>query len=132
MVAAITAAGVLVGRGVFPSGAGWSGNPGSSNYVPYAVVYPSPGVADGNTAEPLEYLDYSGQINCFGVTQDQAVQVADTVRGALIGRRLTVVGRSTYPVTSPGGPPVRPDNSVVPPVHMATVEIAFRSQAVPS
>lgn len=130
VVAAIAATGMPVGRGEKPANSGWSGNPGTSTYRRYAVVYPSSGVPDGNTAEPLEYLNYSAQINVFGATQTQAEQAADSVRGALIGRRLTVAGRSTYPVQSPGGPPTRPDNSVPPAVHMAVVEIEFRSQPI--
>lgn len=119
---------MLVGRSGKPSGGGWSGNPGTSTYVRYAVVYPSPGVPDGNEAEPLEYLNYSAQINVFGVSHAQAEAASDAVRAALIGQRLAVAGRSTYPVQTPGGPNIIRDDSVPPPIFMAVVEIAFRSQ----
>lgn len=119
---------ILAGRSSKPDGGGWQGEPGRSNYVAYAVVYPSLGVADGNEAEPLEYLDYSAQINLWGITVDQVEAVADRVRVALIGRRLAVAGRSTYRVQSPGGPPVRRDEAAQPPLYQAVVEIEFRSQ----
>ncbi len=128
VVAAITAIPMLVGRGRKPDGAGWQGNPGTSAYVRYAVVYPFGPTPDGNVSEPLEYLDYKAQINVFGATETQAEDAADDVRAALIGRRLAVAGRSTYPVQTPGGPPARRDESVTPPVYLAVVEIEFRSQ----
>jgi hypothetical protein len=105
VVAAIAAVPILVGRGRKPDGAGWQGNPGTSSYV-----------------------RYEAQINVFGATDGQAEGGADDVRSALIGRRLAVTGRSTYPVQTPGGPPTRRDESVTPPTYMAVVEIAFRSQ----
>lgn len=128
VVAAVAAIPMLVGRATKPSNAGWQGNPGTSSYVRYAVVHPSLGTPDGNVAEPLEYLNYSAQINVFGATETQAETAADAVRAALIGRRLTVASRSTYRVQTPGGPTVSKDESVAPPVYMAVVEIAFRSQ----
>jgi hypothetical protein len=128
VVAAISAIPMLVGRTIKPAGGGWTGTPGSSTYVRYAVVYPSPGSPDGNLAEPYEYLDYSAQVNIFGATASQAEGAMDAVRSALIGQRLTVVGRATYPVQFVGGPPVIRDDSVTPAVFMAAVEIAFLTQ----
>lgn len=128
VVTAIAAIPMLVDRARMPDGAGWQGTPGSSDFKRYAVVYPSPGTPDGNLAQPYEYLDYKAQINIFGVTATQAEDAADDVRVALIGRRLTVAGRSTYRVQTPGGPPVRRDDSVQTSLFMAVVEIAFRSQ----
>lgn len=129
VVAAIAAIPMLVDRAKQPAGSGWQGTPGGSTYKRYAVVYPSPGIPDGNEAEPLEYLDYEAQINVFGATETQAETAADDVRGALIGRRLAVAGRSTYRVQTPAGQrPIFRDDSVPAPVYMAVVEIAFRSQ----
>lgn len=129
VVAAIAAIPMLVARATMPSGAGWQGTPGESTFKPYAVVYPSSGTPDGSIAEPLEYLDYSAQINIFGVSEQQAERAADDVRAALIGRRLAVTGRSSYRVQAPpGGPPVVRDDSIYPPEFMAVVEIEFRTQ----
>lgn len=128
VAAAIAAIPMLVDRAKKPDGSGWQGTPGSSAYKRYAVVYPFPGVPDGNISEPYEYLNYAAQINVFGATELQAEQAADAVRAALLGRRLTVAGRSTYRVQTPGGPNIIPDQSVAPPIYMAVVEIQFRSQ----
>jgi hypothetical protein len=119
---------MLVDRGRKPSGGGWTSNPGTSTFIRYAIVYPSPGQPDGNEAEPLEYLDYSAQISIFGASHSQVEAGRDAVSAALIGRRLVVAGRSTYRVQSPGGPPITRDDSVQPSLFMGVVEIAFRSQ----
>ncbi|OPG13625.1 hypothetical protein [Microbispora sp. GKU 823] len=130
VLAALEEAGIVAGRAVKPDGGGWAGEPGHSDYVPYAVVYPSPGVPDGNIAEPLEYLDYSAQISCWGTTEEQVEMFADDVRAALIGRILSVPGRSCYRVQQPpGSPPVQRFDQPPPAEYRAVVEIAFRSQA---
>jgi len=129
VVAAIAGIPMLADVGAKPAGGGWQGTPGASTYVRYAVVYPSPGFPDGNAAEPYEYLVYSAQINVFGASATQAGTAADDVRAALIGKRLPVVGRSTYHVDAPPGQrPLIRDDSVSTPVFMAVVEIEFISQ----
>ncbi|MFI7113958.1 hypothetical protein ACIBK9_47110 [Nonomuraea sp. NPDC050227] len=129
VVEAIAAIPMLVDRAKLPSGAGWQGTPGSSSFVRYAVVYPFPGTPEGNTAEPYEYLNYQAQISIFGATATQAERGFDDVNAALIGRRLDVAGRSTYPVQAPPGQrPLRRDDSLPTPVYMAVVEIQFKSQ----
>lgn len=129
VVTAIAAIPMLVDRAKQPAGSGWQGTPGSSTFLRYAVVYPSLGIPDGNVAEPLEYLDYAAQINVFGATETQAEDAADDVRAALIGRRLTVAGRSTYRVQAPPGQVrIIRDDTVPTPVYMAVVEIIFRTQ----
>jgi hypothetical protein len=128
VLAAIRAIPMLAERGIKPATGGWQGNPGTSTFLRYAVVWPSPGVPDGNLAEPLEYLDYTAQINVYGATATQSEQAADAIRAALIGRRLTVAGRTTYRVQSDGGAPLIRDDGATPALYMAVVEIKVRSQ----
>ena len=129
VVAAIADIPMLVDRAKKPAGGGWQGSPGTTSFVRYAVVYPSPGFPDGNISEPYEYLNYQAQINIFGASPTQAGDGADDVRAALIGQRLTVAGRSTYRVQAPPGQrPMIRDDSVSTPVYMAVVEIEFISQ----
>jgi len=130
VLAALTAAGITADCGQAPDGGGWQGEPGRSNFIGYAVVHPTPGTPDGNVSEPLEYLDYRAQINCYGATSWQAARLADRVKTVLVGRRLQVPGRATYPVTQPAGsaPPLLRDDSLTPPLYMAVVEITIRSQ----
>lgn len=132
LIELLESAGILAGRGEHPEGGGWQGEPGRSDYIPYVVVYPFPGSPDGNTAEPYEYLDYKAQVSCWGATAVHVEEFADRVRGALIGKRLTVPGRSSYPIgTPPGaGRPVARVDQVQPPEYHAVVEITARTQAL--
>jgi hypothetical protein len=129
VVAVLAVAGLKVGRGGKPDDAGWQGQEGDSTHVPYAVVYPSPGSTDGGVAEPYEYLDYTVQINCVGATQDAAEAVADLCKAALVGRRLPVEGRSSYPgVLELDRRPASRDDTVLPSSHMSVLQISWRTQ----
>jgi len=129
VAAALEDAGVKVGRGEKPAGAGWQGQAGDSPHVPYVVLYPSTGTTDGSIAEPYEYLDYEVQLNCVGATQDAAVAVADICKATLVGRRLTVPGRSSYPgVLELDRRPATRDDMLVPSVHVAVLQISWRTQ----
>lgn len=126
LAAALAAAGLLVGRGGEPSGAGWQGEPGASTFVPYVVLYPTPGTPEGDLADPNEYLDYRCQATCVAATQEGAEVVADAVK-TLVGQRLAVAGRFAYPVTLTLDRPATRDDTVTPPLHYAIVELAFRT-----
>lgn len=125
-VEALEGKGLLVGRGKRPDGAGWQGEPGDTEFRPYVVLFPSPGSTDGNLCDPHEYLDYRVQATCVAASQEGAEAVADTVK-ELIGVRLTVTGRSLYPVQPDGDRPATRDDQVAPPVHYAVVLLSCRS-----
>jgi hypothetical protein len=126
VVAALQARDVLVGRGEEPPGAGWQGEPGASDFVGYAVLYPTPGLPDGDLADPNEYLDYSCQATCVAATQEGAEAVADIVK-TLVGQRLPVTGRQSYYVELKLDRPASKDDTTRPVVHYAIVQIAFRT-----
>jgi hypothetical protein len=128
IAAALTAAGLLVGRGRQPAGSGWQGQPGSSTYRPYVVLYPSPGTTDGNLADPHEYLDYTFQTTCVANTQEGAEAVSDIVKTTLVGTRPAVAGRSAYPVYVLADPITQRDDAVSPPLHYCTPQFRFRTQ----
>lgn len=128
VVFALAAAGLLVGRGRQPAGSGWQGTAGSSSFKPYVVLYPSSGVTDGNLADPNEYLGYTFQLTCVGNTQEGAEAVADIAKTTLVGARLSVAGRSCYPVRLLADPVAQRDDSVSPPLHYLTPQFRFRSQ----
>lgn len=128
VVAALEAAALLVGRGQQPAGSGWQGEPGQSEHVGYVVVYPSPGLTDGNIADPHEYLDYTVQATCVAATQEGAEAVMDLVKSALVGARLAVAGRSSYPVYLLLDLPVRRDDQIAPPVHYSVAQFRVRTQ----
>lgn len=129
VVAALTAAGLLVGRGKQPAGSGWQGTPGNSQFKAYAVLYPSPGIPDGNLADPNEYLDYTFQLTCVAATQDGAEAVSDIAKATLVGARLNVSGRSSYPVYLVADPVTQRDDAVSPPLHYCTPQFRVRTQA---
>lgn len=129
VLAALTGSGVRADIGKPPTGAGWQGTPGSSAFFGYAVLYPFPGLPDGDLCDPYEYLDYMVQATCVGATSMHAAQVVDQVRSALLGRRLTVPSRSCYPVDQvPLERPITRDDSVSTPVHFGVIQFFFRSQ----
>jgi len=126
---ALVIAGVKADVGKVPVGAGWQGTPGTSSFVGYAVLYPFPGLPDGDLCDPYEYLTYTVQANCVGANQTQAALVVDQVRSALLGQQLPVPGRACYPVDQvPLERPVTRDDAVAPPVHFGVIQLFFRSQ----
>lgn len=124
--AALAGAGVLVGRGGRPDGGGWQAEPGDSPFRGYAVLYPGAGIPDGDLVDPREYLDYRCQVTCVAGTSEGAEAVADKVK-TLVGQRLTVAGRSAYPVDLTLDRPAARDDSVAPPVHYLVLELAYRT-----
>jgi hypothetical protein len=127
VVAHLEGVGLLVGRGVKPVGGGWQGEPGASEFIGYVVLYPSRGLTDGDLCDPHEYLDYQVQATCVAATQEGAEAVADAVRAALIGVRLTVTGRSLYPFQPVSSSPATRDDGTAPPVHYAVEQFSCRS-----
>jgi len=127
VVERLESVGLLVGRGKKPEGGGWQGEPDASEHIEYVVLYPTPGLTDGDLCDPHSYLDYQVQATCVAATQEGAEAVADTVRAALIGVRLTVTGRSLYPFQSVASSPSTRDDAVDPPVHYAVEQFSCRS-----
>ncbi|ROO82580.1 uncharacterized protein DUF3168 [Actinocorallia herbida] len=128
--AAIEARGVLVGRGEIPPGGGWQSEPGASAYVPYVVLWPSPGdSSEASLAEPYGYLDYKFQVTAYASTQEGVETVMDQVRAALVGVRLTVPNRSTYPVQLTLGRPTDRVDTVTPALHVGVAQFEMRSEA---
>lgn len=87
--------GWIVGEGEAPdAGESWQGTPGASSFVPYIVLFPSPGgVFDGSLGDPFGdgRVDYI--IHSYGATQAQCQTVGDAVYAALTAGRPQMVGR---------------------------------------
>lgn len=128
VVAALDAVDFLIGRGEQPEGSGWQGEPGQSEFKAYGVLFPSPGRPDGNTADPHEYLDYTVQVTIVAATQEGAEAGADIVKTTLVGLRLDIAGRSSYPGQLLLDRPVTRDDAVSPPLHYAVLQLGFRTQ----
>jgi hypothetical protein len=128
VVSLLEAAGLLVGRGVQPAGAGWQGEPGRSAHRPYVVLYPAPGLTDGTLGDTYAYLDYTVQATCVGATQQAAERVMDAAKTALVGARLTLANRASYAVQALLEQPARRDDQVTPPVHYSVAQFRVRTQ----
>lgn len=128
VVAALEAVGLLVGRGERPEGAGWQGEADDTEFEPYVVLYPFPGQTDSEVlCDPHEYLDYRVQATCVGARQEGAEAVADTVKAALVGVRLTVPDRSVWPFYVLLDRAAERDDKVAPPLHFSVLQLGCRS-----
>lgn len=128
VVVLLEAADLLVGRGEAPDEGGWQGEEGASVFVPYVVLYPSPGSTDGPVTDPSEYLIYTVQGNCVAASQEGAEAVADLMKTALVDVPLTVQGRASYPGLLVLDRPASRDDTVAPPVHYAVLQVSWRTQ----
>lgn len=127
VVERLQVAGLLVGRGQKPDGGGWQGEPGDSEFIRYVVVFPSPGLTAGDLCNPHEYLDYQVQTTVVAASQEGVEAAADAVKTALVGVRLTVTGRSLYPVQIVSSSPATRDDQVSPPEHYGVALFSCRS-----
>lgn len=126
-------AGVLVGDGEIPAGAGWAGMPGQSDFVGYVVVHPlgaAIGLDDHATlAAPDDDGDLTWQLTCVGASRSHAEAVTDLVFGVVIGAHLTVAGRATtrlHQIDISGGAR-RDEDDTQPPLWIATPRITCTS-----
>jgi hypothetical protein len=128
----LTSAGFTVGDGEAPESAGWQGPQGTSNYIPYVDVHPTPGgltdgpIGDANTDAWSDY-----QIISVGAVRAQAEAVGDAVRAAMLAAPLTVANGRTVAHTRLDmlGGAIR-DDSVQPSVFY--VSDRWRILSVPS
>lgn len=93
IVAVLEGTGLDVGDGEQPSSTGWSGAPGESAFIPYAVLHPiSGGVASGPLDGPHDDSEFIFQVSCHGATRAQCQYVADAVDPVMLSFRPTLDG----------------------------------------
>lgn len=119
---------LLLGRGEAPEAGGWQGEPGASTFTTYAVLFPTPGLYDGDLADPTAYFDYAAQFTCIGKNQEGAEAVADLVKATYVDTPLVVAGRASYRGQLLVERPVTRDDSTAPPLHYAVLQITWRTQ----
>lgn len=130
IIAQLETAGLTVGDSDSPEAAhGWAGAVGTSNFVPYVIVYTLPGgVYDGTLANHSDDASLLWQTSCVGATRQQCEWVADQVQAALVGQPLTVAARSIQKVSfDTSGGARRDDTAAGPPVFIATPRIRVES-----
>ena len=99
IVAALTAAGLRVGDGIEPAGAGWTGPAGQSTFNGYVVVHPLPGGdVDGTIAAAYADAAPLYQLSAYGASRAHSEAIADQAREALLPAVLTITGRAVAQV----------------------------------
>lgn len=87
-------AGLLVGVGVKPDGAGWQATPGASTYKAYTIIWPTVGgTYHGTLAEPFADGRPDYTITSYGATAAQAQWGDDKVFDTLTTQKPEVSGR---------------------------------------
>lgn len=131
IIAALTAAGLIVGDGKKPAGGGWAGVAGQSNFNGYVVVHPVGATdIDGTIDDPSDDVWPIHQITAYGANRAQCEEVADDARAAMLAASLIAVGRNIgrYQIDMVGI--VTRTDDVQPPIFMSPDRyIAFTSPA---
>ncbi|MGW6913710.1 hypothetical protein ACWGB8_07810 [Kitasatospora sp. NPDC054939] len=93
----------------------------------YVVLYPSPGLETAaSLADDRTVLDLPLQATCVGSTAEGAIGTAGRVRAAFAGG-LAVAGRVCWRPEPVGGPPLRREDDVTPPVFTLPVQYRIHS-----
>jgi hypothetical protein len=121
IISAIEADDWIVGEGIKPeNGEGWQGSPGASTFVPYVVVYPTPGgTFDGSLADPYDMVQPDYVIHAIGATQQQCQLLSDALFDLLTSATLTVAGRSIQMMRPDVEGGVVRDDDAQPPLYYA-------------
>jgi hypothetical protein len=120
IIAVLTAAGLRVGDGVKPAGAGWQGTAGQSDFRGYVVVHPVGGFEiDGTLDQPSDDVWPLHQLTSYGANRAQCEEVADDAREAMMTIPLTVTGRSLGRTRIDLVGVVTRTDDVQPPIYMA-------------
>jgi hypothetical protein len=135
VLAALAAAtpAIPAGRGVKPSGGGWQGTPGASNFTGYVVVYPQAGAPEGTLGDRYRDLLYGFQITAVGATAQQAEIVADRARQVLLADPPTVAvtGRRVQPLWQILDQPAQRDDQLNPAEFYAVTQYRMRTEPSP-
>jgi len=109
-------------------GWGWQGDPGTSKFKPYCIVYPLPGgifSGDdlGTLGDPSDDASLIWQVTCVGRDRPQCEWAVDTVNDLLVERATDLIIPNRYVqriYADMAGGGARRDDEVQPPVFVAT------------
>jgi hypothetical protein len=88
--------------------------------VPYAIVYAQPATLIGGSAADMASDAWPvTQVTSIGGTRRQADKLRDKIRTGVVGRRLSIDGRSTDPISLLQELGTRRDDTVKPPLFYA-------------
>lgn len=127
----LDAAGLLVGRGTAPDGAGWPGSPGQSQFAPYVIVWR---IGASDLSAPFLDGDYGEarplfHIRTVGGTPTEADATLDAVNAAMLGQTIVVAGRRVWRVVYDTSITTTRDTDVHPPVYYTGVYYRLITEA---
>lgn len=91
------------------------------------VIHGSPGDLSGSLGDRFSDIVIPIQLTAVGEGPEQVSAYADAARSALLGASLTVTGRKIWPAWPGASQPVLRDDTVQPPLWIATAQYAIKS-----
>lgn len=91
------------------------------------VVHGTTGRSSGPLGDRFADLDLDIQLTAVATGPEQALAYADAARIALLTGTLAVSGRAVWPPWQTGAQPVVRDDTVQPPLYIATAQYAIKS-----
>lgn len=91
------------------------------------VVHSAPGTPSGPLGDRFADLTITVQLTAVGTGPEQALAYADAAAAALLGTIPMVPGRWVWPPWFLGSQPVVRDDTVNPPLYVATAQYAIKS-----
>lgn len=110
----------VVGESQRPTGGGWQGASGTSQFVNYVMVRFGAGPTDGSSADPDMQIEREVTTTCVAATAEGCRILAKNVAAAVRGQRISTESRvTTGPITIERYGAVDRDDTVSPSVFMA-------------
>lgn len=91
------------------------------------VIHGSPGDPSGSLGDRFADIVIPIQLTAVGEGPEQASAYADAARAALLTASLSVAGRAVWPAWQTGSQPVQRDDTVNPPLWIATAQYSIKS-----
>ena len=92
------------------------------------VVYGTPGEVSGSLGDRFADLQLDFQVTAVGSGPEEAQYIADAARAALLATPPpAVAGRAVWPLWQTAAQPVQRDDTVQPPLYIATAQYVIKS-----
>jgi len=91
------------------------------------VIHGSTGDPSGSLGDRFADLTVPIQLTAVGTGPEQAAAYADAARAALLTASLAVAGRAVWPAWQTASQPVLRDDTVQPPLWIATAQYSIKS-----
>lgn len=93
-----------------------------------AIIHGTPGQPSGSLGDRFADLELEFQVTAVGEGPEQALAIADVVRVALLATPPpSVAGRAVWPLWQTAAQPVQRDDTIQPPLWIATAQYVIKS-----